>query len=99
MLNTEFFSEKHQVLDLKILEFWGLSRWQDTKTKTETEAFLSHLGLKGPHRKLVKEEGTLWVSGIPLACELTGQIPANHLPCVRQKRNRQRSLPFVEVTF
>ena len=34
MLNIEFFSEKHQVLDLKNLEFCYLSGWQDTKKKT-----------------------------------------------------------------
>lgn len=72
MFNTEFFSEKHQVLDMKILEFCCLSRWQDAKETLRdwgqrAEAATSRLRLQ---RSLVKDEGRLRVSGDPLAREL-----------------------------
>lgn len=57
----------------------------DQDKNAKTRAFISHIGLKGPHRKLDKEEGTLHVSGVPLACEPAGQIPASHLPCASGK--------------
>lgn len=68
LLNTEVFLEKHQVLDLKILEFCCHSGWQDTKKNLQdgakrAQAFISHHGLQ---RSMARDEDRLGVSGDPL---------------------------------
>lgn len=65
MLNPEFFSEKHQVLDLKSLESSPASRDSRTpreKTSRKKQSVLAVISLRGWQRSLVKGEHRLGVS-------------------------------------